>query len=88
MEILQLPMLNLQERIDTEMESNPVLELQETRDENLPDTPQETDDTVCLSTGTGQGHSSPGTGDSSGLPACTRCPIRDHWPRPTTTAKR
>ena len=46
MEILQLPMLSLQERIDTEMESNPVLELSEVRDENLPDTPEEVDDTA------------------------------------------
>ncbi len=33
MEILQLPMLALHERIEAEMESNPVLELQETHDE-------------------------------------------------------
>lgn len=46
MEILQLPMLNLQERIDAEMESNPVLELQETQDENPHDTSPETDDTA------------------------------------------
>lgn len=34
MEILQLPMMALQERIETEMESNPVLELKQERDEN------------------------------------------------------
>ncbi len=45
MEILQLPMLNLQERIETEMESNPVLEMRETPDENPPDTTPETDET-------------------------------------------
>jgi len=38
MEILQLPVLALQERIDQEMNDNPVLELRE-KDPNLPDEP-------------------------------------------------
>ncbi len=38
MEILQLPMMALQERIETEMESNPVLELKENHDD-MPDEP-------------------------------------------------
>lgn len=40
MEILQLPMLALQERIEQEMNENPLLELQE-EDPSLPDEPEE-----------------------------------------------
>ncbi|XZE43861.1 RNA polymerase factor sigma-54 [Pirellulaceae bacterium SH467] len=43
MEILQLPILALQERIEQEMNENPMLEVEE-RDESLPD--EEHDDTV------------------------------------------
>jgi RNA polymerase sigma-54 factor len=39
MEILQLPMMALHERIEAEMESNPVLELQEARDDEAPAEP-------------------------------------------------
>ncbi|GIW78609.1 MAG: RNA polymerase sigma-54 factor [Gemmatales bacterium] len=36
MEILQLPIMALQERIEQELQENPVLELRETQDEDLP----------------------------------------------------
>jgi RNA polymerase sigma-54 factor len=43
MEILQLPMMALQERIDAELESNPVLEMQDPEvDEEAPPAPDET----------------------------------------------
>ena len=42
MEILQLPIMALQERIEQEMEENPVLEIQE-EDPALPDEPAERD---------------------------------------------
>jgi len=42
MEILQLPLQELQERIEQELAENPILELQE-RDPELPDEPQEPD---------------------------------------------
>ncbi len=45
MEILQLPMMALQERIDTELESNPVLEMRDPEvDEEAPPAPDETVD--------------------------------------------
>ncbi|MFN0020937.1 MAG: RNA polymerase sigma-54 factor, partial [Pirellulaceae bacterium] len=40
MEILQLPLQELQERIEQELAENPILELQE-RDPELPDEPDE-----------------------------------------------
>ena len=43
MEILQLPLHELQERIEQELVENPALELQE-RDPTLPDEPDERDD--------------------------------------------
>ncbi len=45
MEILQLPLQALQERIEQELSENPLLELQE-RDPTLPDEPVERDDTT------------------------------------------
>ncbi|MFM8397879.1 MAG: RNA polymerase sigma-54 factor, partial [Pirellula sp.] len=45
MEILQLPIQALQERIEQEMEENPMLEVAE-RDENLPDEDLESDDSA------------------------------------------
>jgi len=44
MEILQLPILALQERIEQEMSENPVLELQEEEDPDLPAEPEESDE--------------------------------------------
>lgn len=49
MEILQLPMLALQERIEQELNNNPVLELDESPDPDEVDTPDETDEDEDLS---------------------------------------
>ncbi|MCI0498975.1 MAG: RNA polymerase factor sigma-54 [Planctomycetales bacterium] len=42
MEVLQLPMLALQEKIETELNSNPVLEMTENRDERVETAPADT----------------------------------------------
>src|SRR5210317_1779315 len=44
MEILQLPILALQERIEQELNNNPVLELEEVKDADDPDALQEGQD--------------------------------------------